>query len=257
MPARVNLYESEFDTLIKDRGIDAEWEQAVVCNCVSRDSGQPDFTCPICGGSGYRYLKPVQTRIAVTSLTGSYKMETLELREPGTAYITPKSSVIMGYHDRVRFPDFRCKFSEVLHWSNADGKGISPQTYRNIKKVLFLADDQYEYEEGTDFEVTEDGYHLRWLNHDMLDQLDGKNLSLLYYTTPSYLVIDLLHELRGTFSDRKSPTETFRELPKQYKLQREDFMYKVNTPEPVEPADKEPEPPKQSPYEWDDEGVSI
>lgn len=60
-------------------------------------------------------------------------------------------------------------------------------------------------------------------------------MSLLYLTTPSYIVVDLLHELRGTMSDRNSGgSETFRELPKQYKLQREDFIYKVNTPDPVQ-----------------------
>lgn len=252
MAGRVNLYEEEFDTLIRDRGHRALWERAAVCSCVSRDSGQPDFTCPICGGSGYRYLPPKEIIIAVVSFASKYEINSLELREPGTAYATPKSDVIMGYKDRLRFPDFRCTFSEILHWNEAeDGRGISPKTYRNIKDVIFLADDEYEYESGIDFEISKDGHHLEWLNEEFIDKLDGKNMSFLYYTTPSYLVNDVLHEIRGTLSDRKSGGQTtFRELPKQYQLQREDFIYNVATPEPKQ----KPEQPKEPDISYDDDG---
>ena len=167
MAGRVNLYEEEFDTLIKDRGHRALWERAAVCSCVSRDSGQPDFTCPICGGSGYRYLPPKEIVVAVVSFASKYEINSLELREPGTAYATPKADVIMGYKDRLRFPDFKCTFSEILHWNEAeDGRGISPKTYRSIKDVIFLADDEYEYEAGVDFEISKDGYHLEWMNEE-------------------------------------------------------------------------------------------
>lgn len=250
MAARVNFYEEDINKLVIDRGHNCVWEQAVVCNCVSRDTGQPDFTCPTCGGSGYRYLQSKDIKAAVMSFNSKFEMANLQLREPGTAYVTPPADVIMGYKDRLRFPDFLCKFSEVVHWNQKeDGVGISPKTYRNIKKVEFLADSEYEYECGVDFEITEDGYHIRWLNKEYLSKLDGRNMSLLYYTTPSYLVDDLLHELRGTLSDRKVEGESFREFPKQYRIVREDFIYHVKTPEPVKPEDAK--------ANWDEEGVTI
>lgn len=271
--SKVNLYEELFDNLIDDMGHWVKWQRAAVCPCVTRDSGQPDFMCPICGGSGYRYLPGKWIKVAVTSMAGQIELKSLELREPGTAYITPKSDVIMGYRDRLLFSDFSCVFSEVLHWSEEDNaRGISPKTYRNIKEVISLMDKQYEYELGVDFEITEDGYHLRWLNQDYIDQLDGRNMSLLYTTTPSYLIVDLLHELRATLSDRKTKDVTFRELPKQYKAQREDFIYNVSNPQPVEKPLEEPEEPEEPEpeepeigepeentggFEWDEEGVLV
>lgn len=228
MGSRVNLYEELYDDLIKDRGIDAIWERAVVCNCVNHDSGQPDFMCKKCGGSGYRYLDGRKIRIAITGLSSSYKLETLMLREPGTAYVTPRADIIMGYHDRLRFPDFKCTFSEVLRWEDIN-KGISSKTYRDIKEVVFLADDNYEYESGVDFTISEDKFHILWKDIQHLKSLKKNEMSMLYYTTPSYLVDDLLHEVRATISDRNSPKETFRELPKQYKVVREDFIYKVKS----------------------------
>lgn len=258
MGARVNIYEEEIEKLVNDRGHKCEWERAVVCHCVTKDSGQPNFMCPTCGGSGYRYLPAKTIKAMVTSLNSQIEMETMELREPGTAYITPTKDVIMGYKDRLRFPDFRCVFSEVLHWSEEDdGRGVSPKTYRNIKEVLYLADDEYEYELGVDFEITADKHHIRWINKDYIDKLNGKNMSLLYYTTPSYLVADLLHELRATLSDRNSATETFRELPKQYRVQREDFIYKISQPEPVieaTPDEGEDDVINDEGFEYDEDG---
>ena len=156
------------------------------------------------------------------------------LREPGTAYVTPKADIIMGYKDRLSFPDFKCKFSEVIHWNyEDDGFGVSPKTYRDIRDVIFLADENYEYEKNIDFVVTEDNYHIKFINPEQAKKHDGKNMSFLYYTTPSYLVDDLLHEIRSTMSDRNLPKETFIELPKQYRIIREDFIYGVKKPEPL------------------------
>ena len=231
MPARVNLYEELYHDLIVNRGIDCIWERAAVCSCMNRNTGQPDFTCPICEGSGFRYLQGKQIRVAITALNSDYMQDTLMLREPGTTYCTPLADIIMGFRDRLTFPDFKCTFSEVIKWNfEEDGYCISPRTYRNIKQVIFLADDKYEYEHGIDFEITEDTYHLRWLNEDTANVIDDTNMSILYYTTPSYLVEDLLHELRATMSDRNTPEETFRELPKQYQLKREDFSYGIKKP---------------------------
>lgn len=221
---RLNIYEEELEKLINDRGNNADWEQAIVCNCVSRDSGQPDFRCPTCGGSGYRYLSPKRIVVGVTSISGNKLTDSLGLREPGMAYITPTADVIMGFRDRVRFPDFKCIFSENVLWGQDK---ISPKLYREIKGIEFLADDEYEYELGADFIITEDGFHLKWVNDKTFNRVKGKNLSCRYLTTPSYLVSDLLHELRATLSDRKQPKATFRELPKQYQIKREDFMYNV------------------------------
>lgn len=234
MPSRINIYHEELEKLLNDRGIDCIWERAAVCSCMNRDTGQPDFTCPICNGSGYRYLQGKKIRVAITALNSDYLQDTLMLREPGTTYCTPKADVIMGFHDRLTFPDFRCTFSEAIKWNfDEDGEGYSPRTYRNMKEVIFLADGKYEYEYGIDYELTEDTYHLHWLNEDTLQSIDQTNMSILYYTTPMYLVTDLLHELRATMSDRNSPSEIFRELPKQYRLQREDFLTGVKSPKSV------------------------
>lgn len=236
MPARVNLYEEELDILLDQRGNNAEWQKAIVCSCVSSDSGQPDFSCPICGGSGFRYTSPKKIIVGVTALSNNKILESVGLREPGCAYVTPKSDVIMGYRDRIRFPDFKCIFSQTIKWEGANT--ISNKTYRELKGVEYLADDKYEYEEGIDFKITPDNMHLEWINPKIFDSIKDRNLSIRYLTTPSYLVADILHELRATLSDRKTSSPTFRELPKQYKMVREDFIYNVKEDGGKPPTDE-------------------
>ena len=240
--ARLNVRPEFNDTVIDDQGNRAYWERAAVCSCLSEDSGQPDFSCQICHGRGYRYMNPEEIIVGVQSLSSTYKVGTLELYEPGTCMITPMSNVIMGYMDKLTFPDFRCAFSEVLRFSkDVYGLGVSKPLYRNICSIVSLTDAQYEYEEGVDFKVTDDRFHIRWLTPELSEKCDGKNFSLLYITTPVYLIVDVMHELRGTRSNQNSTEVTYRELQKQYKAQREQFTYGVSSPEPVEPNSEEGE----------------
>lgn len=236
MSSRPTLYGSEFDTLVKNHGIDCDYEPAMVCDCLTADSHQPLYTCPKCGGSGYRYLKPKRIKVVVTSFATRTESEMMALRESGTAYATPPNDIIMGFHDRLTFPDFKCKYSERL-WIGADDT-VTSSSFRNIKGTVAVIFNQTEFEPESDFKVADDSYHLifnstpREMFGDKFSDewlVDGKlPISILYYTTPSYLVADIIHELRSHYTTRKVPSETFEELPKQYRLSREWFKYDVS-----------------------------
>lgn len=228
--ARVNLYQDEIQKVIDDRGHRCLWEQAVVCSCITRDSGQPDFTCKRCFGTGYVYLPPQEIIVAATMIDSRYQQNTLQFYEPGTLYLTPSREIIMGYHDRLRFPDFRCKFSEVVRF---DDSRTSRRTYRKVVEPIVLRDVEYELESPEDYEITEDGHHIQYVGDEYEKHVKGHSFGFLYYTIPSYLVVDLVHELRATLSDRNSATgePVFVELPKQYRARREDFVYGVAEPD--------------------------
>lgn len=222
--ARADLYVEEFDTLINQKGIECQYYPAIVCQCISEDSGQPNYNCPYCGGSGFRYLLPKNLRVLVTSLSGKSFLDILGLKESGTVYATPTSDTIMGFHDRLVFPKFKCKYSERIIFRQ--NEMVSSKTYRNIVEVETILIDGNVLELDKDFKVSEDTYHIELLStvSELVEKSDI-NASILYYTNPSYLVEDLLHELRATYTERYVPKETYKELPKQYKLVREDFVY--------------------------------
>lgn len=238
--ARPVLYGEEYNTLIQNHGITCDYHPAIVCECITKDSQQPLFTCPKCGGSGYRYLPSSRIKVVVTSFATRTEPEMMSFRESGTAYATPEPDVIMGFHDRLVFPDFKCKYSERL-WIKA-GETVTSKSYRNIKDVISVIKDTTEFEAGVDFTVSNDEYHIEFVKP--IDELLGIDLteledsqipiSILYYTTPSYLVADVIHELRSHYTVRNTPFEKFEELPKQYRLKREDFIYDVKTEEELE-----------------------
>lgn len=217
---RVDIYVDQFDELIRQKGMNVFWEEAMICNCIREDTSQPDFNCSKCKGSGFIYLAPIQTKLITTVLNGKLDFTNIGMIQAGTAYGTSLSTVLMGYHDRLLFPDFNSKYSEILVFN--DGK--SSKLHKPIKQVIKIFNEVAEYQIDVDFKISEDQYYIEWINPETWLE-DGTKVSILYVTSPSYIIIDIMHELRGTWVEFKMPQDTFKELPKQFLLKREDFMY--------------------------------
>lgn len=226
---RVDLYHDDYDLAIEQHGMKCIWERAVVCQCCTGQTGQADFSCPYCHGRGFRYLPGKEIRVLTTSFSSSTKLETLGMREPGSAYATPTRDVIMGYRDRLIFPEFSSIFSESILIRG--GESFSDFTKREMKEVLYLTHDNLLLEPEIDFTIHTNKRQIFLLNEESSPKQDS-NYSILYYTPPSYLVTDCLHELRATYTMRKVDQETFVELPKQYYIQREGFQYQQDEPMP-------------------------
>lgn len=205
----------KFEELIEDQGYIVDWEQAFRCQCVYNDQARP--TCHLCKGSGYRYLPKKRIKAVTTSLQGKNELNIQGLRQPGTAYLTPQNRIIMGYRDRVTFPEVESKYTEILTYRN----GRTTRTYRPIHRVLFIVQDGLVYEEGEDFDLSEDRTYLIFSK----DLEEGSKISALYMTSPSYLVLDLLHELRSTRISKDVVNPYTEKLPNQYLIRREDFVY--------------------------------
>ncbi len=213
-----------FEQLIQEQGYNINWSQAIVCECY--ENGQPDIHCPLCLGSGYRYLPYKKIKGVTTSLSGKLEVKIQGLNEQGTAYITPQLGVIMGYQDRLEFTDIECKFSQAI--TMGDKKTSS--TYREIRKVLFVIVEDSVFEEGKDFKIAKDRFHLEWICSEN-QPAKGSKISILYLTTPTYLVNDMVHELRSTRENRGTRVPYTVELPKQYLIKRENFIYGKNVNE--------------------------
>jgi len=168
------------------------------------------------------YLSAIETRVHVQSLTGKNEPTEIGMTERGTAYVTSLSTEIMGYHDRLTFVDFSCKLSQVITF---DKDGKSTLLHKPSTEMLgFFTDEIKNYYIYDDYELTEDCRQITWLN-SYNKPPEGTQVSVLYYTRPTYFILDVIHELRGTITDYKVTESTFVELPKQYMIKREDFIY--------------------------------
>jgi hypothetical protein len=193
------------------------WEQGMFCPCLNE--GRSDYTCPSCGGKGYKYIRPTEIRALVTSINGHKEQEKIGLYDMGSAYLTPKSTDKVGFRDRFTFLDFTTKFSEVI----TKGASGEPDTLRypaiGVLALFSLTD---EYLVGQDFNLSEDGRSIEWI----IEPLDeGEKYSVLYTMLPVYIAINPVHELRGTYTTyRAGGIERFVSLPSQYQIKREDFL---------------------------------
>lgn len=217
--ARADFKAETFDIIIRQKGFRIKWEQGMFCSCISNDTGQPDYNCPICKGKGYVYFDPTETKVIVTSISGRKDQERIGINEQGTAYMTPLSTDFVGFRDRITFLDFQVKFSEVITRSDTDLDELSYNAFSTIA----LRNLGTTYKRGVDFDITKSGSHIQWIKEDLISP--GTRYSILYMINPVYIAINPIHELRGTYSMLKGGGEEyFIQLPSQYQIKREDFL---------------------------------
>lgn len=88
------------------RGAHVQWEKSYLCTCRT-STGSPNTDCKICGGTGFAFLPPVDTQIALQSMGRGTKNPETGLSYSGTALGTTEAddAIKIGYRDRISFND--------------------------------------------------------------------------------------------------------------------------------------------------------
>lgn len=216
--SRADLDSESFDILIRQKGYWAIWEQGLFCPCINQESGQPNYNCPMCKGRGYIYINPKKTKVLVTSISGRKEQDRIGLNDQGTCYATPLSTDDLGFRDRLTFLDFKVKYSELVTRS----EGTTDTANLSIVDILMVRDLDRIYRRGIDFEVEEDKPNIVWKTNAIQP---GTQYTIAYMAHPSYIAINPIHELRGTYNMKNGGgQEYFVQLPSQYQIKREDFL---------------------------------
>ena len=231
MAAGASFIPQNFDELIENHGYNTMWYQSIVCECMSE--GQPSPNCQYCKGEGYRYIRKKQIKVVATSFNGNQVFKLEGISEPGTVYVTPERNVIMSYHDKLDFYEIDCRYSQVITVK----KNNTSSTYRPIKKVIFVMIGNYVYDENIDFKISKDRHHLEWIDEENKPK-DGAKVSILYLTSPEYMIKDMSHELRSVRDGKGKKTPETVDMPKQYLATRVNFAYgnTVNAKREYEPS---------------------
>lgn len=222
MAPRADLKPELFDTAIKQKGYRVIWEQGMFCSCYRALDGQPDFNCPACGGKGYVYFDPKETRVVVTSISGRKEQEHIGLTELGGAYLTPLSTDNVGFRDRFTFLDFTMKYSELL----TRGSGTTDVPRYDMIDIICVRVRDKVYNRNIHFTIPKDGSNINWTGNHLPE---GTVYSVLYTTQARYIAINPIHELRGTYTYYKTQVEKFVQLPKQFQIKREDLVPNVES----------------------------
>ena len=95
----------------------------------------------------------------------------------------------------------------------------------------------FVYDEHIDFEISEDRHHLEWIDEENKPK-NGSKVSILYLTSPEYMIKDMSHELRSVNVSKGLKKPQSEIMPKQYLATRVNFAYgnTVNAKREYEPS---------------------
>lgn len=215
---RVDFKQQDFDKAIQQHGARVLWERSVLCTCYDQYSGQPDYTCPYCEGKGYIYIAPKEIKALAYSQQGDKEQIPIGLLDLGTSLMTTRAQDRVGFRDRITFLDMQTPYSQIINYS---GDSQGEKLKYNCISMQYVHIDGVEV---TDYTI--EGNRLI-LGESTLEEFEPSNdtrIAVLMMIRPTYIVIDMPHELRGTYIKFQHAVDTWYELPKQFMIKREDLL---------------------------------
>ena len=229
------MEKGQFNQLIENRGIRFMHYRAITCpnlNGLNENSHSP--TCPHCTGKNIIYYRPKEIFGFFSGNSNQKQFEFNGYFESTSATVTFPSEYQDGepadfsIFDRVVAVDYLVQTYEMKEYEVR--KDLTQQLRFPIDRVEYLitADDSgiREFSAGVDFNIV-DG-KIQWVadkspSYSLATQI-GDVYSVRYLTQPSYLVVNLIRELRASQQTGSDNIKRAIRLPQQLVLKREFFQ---------------------------------
>lgn len=171
-------------------GYDLLWARALKCSCratgATGQTDQPDPTCTICRGDGWRYVHPypenypeycaadgavsdyqgMPIRGLVQGMSMNYQQDQAGLWAQASAEVTVKGDIRLGHYDRIIMEDTEVLFDQtLLRQRDATvtiGRNTNTQLRYPIVEVHALHTETARYRIRTDFTIDGSG-QLVWV----------------------------------------------------------------------------------------------
>lgn len=229
----VSLNKQSFDQLLANRGIRFIHRKAVPCvNMKSLDDNSHNPNCTICSGNGYYYYEEREVYGIFTSNSLQKNFEQQGFWEIGTAVVTVPSEYADGVqcelamYDQLRIPDFTVRMQESQEYRPTSSNQQSMRYPINTIEFMSSVENGalVIYVNGTDFNIV-DG-NIEWVlgNTPGYDATrdSGSVYNIVYYSNPTYVVMNHMRELRVT-QQLIGGVKTAIRLPQQVLVKR-DFL---------------------------------
>ena len=191
-----------FFSSIGKNGYDVIHEKAYLCPCKSQDSPAPLSICKNCGGTGWLFANPTQTKMIITGIMLDDKLKEGPLREwgeldKGACKITCLPEDKLSYMDRIRNIDATAEHMQILYPKmDDDDIQLFAYTKYDIKGVDFIGlfqDENTKLKRLVEF----DDYTFRdnvILLDSQYNTLENPKITIRYIHNPEYHIIDILRE---------------------------------------------------------------
>ena len=192
-----NFVKNDFERLIWNKGNEVVLEKAIKCPCKSKGGGHQS-NCRNCGGTGWAFINPIQTRMIIHSMNINTQYKEWSQENLGTISITAMDREELSYMDRITSLNVDAIFSEVLDVRESGGNLFYFTTY-NAKKILYIALFVSENQSYRRLELNE--YTLENNIITLVAEFPASelNLTIRYVHAPQYHVLDMPREAMNAF----------------------------------------------------------
>lgn len=204
---RVDFNKNNFDVLIWQKGYDVVHENAIVCPCKSKNSGNQS-SCINCGGSGWLFVNAKQTKMVLSAMNMNTKYREWSQENIGSVSISALAEDECSFMDRVTVLDGNAIFGEVLFLKEYNSVFYWNSIY-DIKEIAYIA--LYKSSlEGLkplkyNIDYTYDKNKIMFLNtsiyYSLIDHaIEEQDISITirYKHAPQFHVIDIPRETMQT-----------------------------------------------------------
>lgn len=204
-PPRADLDRSWYEDIILQKGRNVIHQKAILCPCKSK-STNAQSNCKNCGGIGWLFINPKETRMIITGLNIVSDVKGWSEESRGTINISCSDTEELSYMDKITLTDGESIHSETIHLRRS-GTDVFAFTAYPIKKILYAGLYINETTALTRVErsdITIDKLHLNStlikLNPSLVDESnDDISLTLRYKHAPVYHVLEMRRETMQSF----------------------------------------------------------
>ena len=189
---RPDFIKREIDIVIYQKGYTVIHEKALKCPCKSKESGGQLSSCQNCGGTGWIFINPIETRMIVHSMNLNTQYKEWSELNRGTASITCSDIEKIGFMDRITLSEINTIYSENLFVKEDSEDLLFFTTYpiQSIEYIGLFKGNNVAIERLTkDLDYT---YERNIIVLDSkFDAEDDLTLTIRYNHNPQYHVIDI------------------------------------------------------------------
>lgn len=152
---RVNLNPDAFDRLIEQHGVNVKVHRTMFCpNTKSIDGGEHEIDCPLCNGSGWLDVKPINTIAFIQSQSQDPKHAVEGYHDGNTVYISFLRNIELQYFTLIEL----CDHTEIFYERVARSlTSIDRLKYKALRVNVIIDQNGAEYTEGPDFKINDNG----------------------------------------------------------------------------------------------------
>lgn len=152
---RVDLDPTDFDQLLKQKGIRVRVSRTMYCpNVKSIDGAEHEVDCDMCMGSGYIDVRPICTDALLQNQLGKTEQLPEGWHDGNSVFMTFPRGIELQYFTLVELIDF----TDIFFQRVARSTGDLDRLKYNCKRVNVLIDQSnIEYYQGSDFKLNQYG----------------------------------------------------------------------------------------------------